>query len=406
MKKNKVTNMNNRLISRVYDYRNSFDTTPVLSYNRKLDDSMEITVNPPLHQSTMEYIIKNSSMVRKCSDILSKDILYNNVQIEGNESWYNDNKEDLYYMGLDYYSTGYAVCIILDEGMNIQQVPSISCTIIRQDNDYYLKQTLNGKWYYYNIYGITQNEKYENTVYIVGGDNLYSFYSLPKYYNCKEEVFIDILLSERNFKHIENNLIPSSILHINMEPNIENEDNVNTISEELVKAKGGTSVIFTSNENNHDIDYLKLDDTRIDDIITLNGQSERSILNMYNIPLERLLINENKESMNSNKFSNIWEIYIANLRAESSVWINFISQLLELNPDNITIEYPVFSDNKANELDNIIKLWNNNLIPYNVAIDLITEYYPDLDVGTLKQTFNNFLNKEINGSANDGFELL
>ena len=398
--------MNNKLISRVYDYRGSFDETPVLSYNRKLDDSREITVNPPLHQSTMEYILKNSSMVRKCSDILSKDILYNNITIDGYDSWYNDNKEDLYYLGLDYYSTGYAVCIILDESMNIQQVPSISCTIIRQEEDYYLKQTLNGKWYYYNIFGITQNQKYENTVYIIGGDNLYSFYTLPKYYNCKEEVFIDILLSERNFKHIENNLIPSSILHINLEPNIENEENVETISEELVNAKGGTSVIFSSNENNHDIDYLKLDDTRIDDIITLNGQSERSILNMYNIPLERLLINENKESMNSNKFSNIWEIYIANLRAESSVWLNFISQLLEVNQDKIIIEYPVFSDNKSNELDNIIKLWNNNLIPYNVAIDLITEYYPNLDVGTLKQSFNNFLNKEINGSANDGFELL
>lgn len=401
--------INNKIISKVYDYRNSFDkSNNDIAYNRKLDDGDSLVVHPPLDQKTMEYIIKNSSMVRKCSDILSKDILYNNINIDNirYEDWYNNNKEELYYMGLDYYCTGYAICLITDLDKNIQQIPSVSCSIVKEDNDYYIRQVINGHYYHYNIFGVSKDKKYKHTVYLVGGDNLYSFYTLPKYYNCKEEVFIDILLSERNFKHIENNLIPSSILHFNIEPSINSDENIENIIKELKGANGGTSVLFTENENKQDIDYINLEDGSVDDIIKLNGQAERSILNMYNIPLERLLINENKESMNSNKFSNVWEIYINNLKSESSVWINFITDLLSLNHDDIIIDYPIFSDNKSTELDNIIKLWNNNIIPYDVTINLLREYYTDLDVGLLEDTFKGLLNNEINTTGGGSIGLL
>lgn len=406
--------LNNKLISRVYDYRQTFESSPTISYDsRKLDDSLSIIVKPPLEQKTMEYIIKNSSMVRKCSDILAKDILYNNIEIEAYPHWYYNNREELYYLGLDYYCTGYAICRITDDEKNIQQIPSVTCVVIRDNDDYYLKQALNGKWFYYNIYGVTEDPKYEETVYMIGGDNLYSFYTLPKYFNCKEEVFTDILLSERNFKHVENNFIPISLLRFNLAPNFDNEENKRVITDEMKSAEGGTAVLFTENETKQDIDYIRLEDSSINDTIKLNGQAERSILNMYNIPLERLLINENKESMNSNKFSNIWEIYINNLRAESKVWLNFITDLLELDSDDeIIIDFPVFSDNKSTELENIIKLWTNNLIPYGTAINMLREHYPELDVGLLENSFKDLLNNELNGATqtnevnNGGFNLL
>ena len=78
----------------------------------------------------------------------------------------------------------------------------------------------------------------------------------------------DIKLKDwRNYKHIENNLIPSSILQVNLEPNVENNENFKNISEEFKEAKGGTAVIFTENNNTHNLNYIKLDDTKINDII-------------------------------------------------------------------------------------------------------------------------------------------
>ena len=72
--------INNKLISKVYIYKENLDNVKEISYNRKLDnESNDLIIHPPFDQKTMEYIIKNSSMVRKCSDILSKDILYNNI---------------------------------------------------------------------------------------------------------------------------------------------------------------------------------------------------------------------------------------------------------------------------------------------------------------------------------------
>lgn len=402
--------LNNKLISRVYDYRNSFQMNNSISYKRKMDDSDSLVIHPPLEQKTLEYIFKNSSIIRKCSDILSKDILYNNISVKENDSfdeWYRNNKDELYYMGVDYYASGYAVCIILDDDKNIQQIPSVSCVIIQENNDYYMRQIMNGHFYHYNIHGVTKEPMYEESVCIVGGDNYYSFYSLPKFFNVKEEVLADILISERNFKRIEDNFIPNSLLRFNIEPNINSDDNIEAIIDELKTTTGGTSVLFTENENNQPIDYINLEDSTIDDVLKLTAYNERSILNVYNIPLERLLINEGKESMNSNKFENIWEIYIANLRSESSMWGSFISDLLEVKNDEIVFEFPLFTDKKATELKAIIELYNNDLIPYNVAITMLKEYYPDIDIEFLETSFKDMLKSEItsSGSATEDVEL-
>ena len=65
-------------------------------------------------------------------------------------------------------------------------------------------------------------------------------------------------------------------------------------------------------------------------------------MNCYNIPLARLMINTEKESMNSNKTQSIWEIYTLDLKTEQSKIKEFIKEIQRVGLEEQDAEQNVF----------------------------------------------------------------
>ena len=115
----------------------------------------------------------------------------------------------------------------------------------------------------------------------------------------------------------------------------------------------------------------------------LQEKAEQSVLNCYNIPLARLMINTEKESMNSNKTQSIWEIYTLDLRKEQDRIKRYLSDLIyELYHIRVMIELsvPIFSDKREIEIGVILDEWNNGLLTLEETIKALSEYSPNIDL--------------------------
>jgi hypothetical protein len=233
---------------------------------------------------------------------------------------------------------------------------------------------------------------------LLGGDNIYQFFSLPRWIQDYEKILTEIAISKADYKTISNGNISSGVLNINLEPQlpqpIQYDENNNpvpitsredVIKEELQSANGGTAVIFTESNRPLNMDYVGLTNNNQSYLSELDTKCQQAVLNDYNIPLVRLMINTDKESMNSDKTKSIWEIYTLNLRNEQKTPKIFIKELVEelYSLDvNVDITTPIFSDRREIEVKLISDAWNNGALTLKQYITGLSEY---LDVIDLKE---------------------
>ena len=201
---------------------------------------------------------------------------------------------------------------------------------------------------------------------LMGGDNIYQFFSLPKWLQDYMEILTEIAISAADYRTVSNGNISSGVLNINLEPQqinpigydddgnpvINQKSREEIISNEIQSAAGGTAVIFTESNRPTNMDYVSLTNNNQQYLSDLSTKCEQKVLNDYNIPLVRLMINTEKESMNSNKTQSIWEIYGLNLKNEQKPFKKFISELIEelysIDVD-VDITTPIFSDRREIE---------------------------------------------------------
>ena len=116
---------------------------------------------------------------------------------------------------------------------------------------------------------------------------------------------------------------------------------------------------------------------------SLGEKCERKVLNDYNIPLVRLMINTEKESMNSDKTKSIWEIYTLNLRNEQKLPKQFIKELIyELYTIDVDVDIttPIFSDRREIEVKLLTDTWNNGGLTLKQYITGLSEYLAVIDL--------------------------
>lgn len=231
---------------------------------------------------------------------------------------------------------------------------------------------------------------------LMGGDNIYQFFSLPPWVQNYDEILTEIAIKKSDYKTISNGNISSGVLNINLEPQPvkpinydENGNPVNTkdreevISEELQSANGGTAVIFTESNRPMNMDYVGLTNNNNSYLSELKTTCQQSVLNDYGIPLARLMINTEKESMNSNKTQSIWEIYTLDLRNKQKLPKQYISELIyELYsiPVEVNIATPIFSDRREVEVKLLIDAWNNGALTLQQYITSLSDYLDVIDL--------------------------
>ncbi|WP_407375140.1 hypothetical protein [Methanobrevibacter sp.] len=391
-------------------------------------------LHPPIPMESCLYVFQKSSHVAKCCRILADDIIYNDITLTPNtidepsdklvnqvkkiNEFLEENIDEIHNMAIDYnYAAWAAVEYIWNNvRFKLKQIPIHSCKIIRttikDQQVYLLKQLINSKTKYFKIMG----ENYpENFIYydnqklghasLLGGDNIYQFFGLPRWIQNYEKILTEIAISKSDYKTVSNGNISSGVLNINLEPQpvnpiqydsegnpvIQQESREEIISKELSSANGGTAVIFTESNRPLNMDYVTLTNNNQSYLSDLGDKCQQAVLNDYNIPLVRLMINTERESMNSDKTKSIWEIYTLNLRNEQKPFKQWICELIDelYSIDvNVDISTPIFSDRREIEVKLISDAWNNGALTLKQYITGLAEHISVIDLNEYDFTTN------------------
>lgn len=159
----------------------------------------------------------------------------------------------------------------------------------------------------------------------------------------------------------------------------------------MTGTENGIAVVFTESNRPISFDFTNIENNNYEYLESLQEKAEQSVLNCYNIPLARLMINTEKESMNSNKTQSIWEIYTLDLKTEQSKIKEYIKELIfELYSIEVSveIEVPLFSDRKEIEINNLINEWNAGLLTLKQTIEGLSEYTNVIDLKQYDFTIN------------------
>ena len=391
-----------------------------------------VEILPPVPMRECFYIFKESSHVANCCRILASDIIYNTItltpatenpeehlvnQVNKINEYLNKSSEELRNLLIDYLYAGWGA---LEYAWNntefkLQQVPIHTCSIIQvkvnNTRVYLLKQQINNSTNFFKIMGEdyppefnTYNNQPLGNVALLGGDNIYQFFSLPRWINSRDEILTEIAIKKGDYKTVVNGNIASGVLMINLEPQlakpVEYDDEGKPVPQkpreevmnnELKASNGGTAVLYNESNRQTTMDYVKLTNDNQGHLSELKVTAKESVLNDYNVPKTRLMDNTEKESMNSDKTKSIWEIYTINLQDEQKPVKIFISELLyELYSIQIevNISTPIFSDRRETEIKLHSTAWNDGALTLEQYITALADYLPVINLNDYDFTQN------------------
>jgi hypothetical protein len=431
------TPVDNRIARVEKSIANNLQNKNLFQSENKDTASNVIELKPPIPMSDCLFVFENSSHVAKSCRILAADIIYNEITLtydtieeptehEINKlnkinNYIHDNIDEFYNMAVDWYYAGWCAMEYTwnNVSFKLKQIPIHSCKIIKVPLQgftvYLLKQQINSTTKYFKIMGETYPDDLlyyggEKLGYasLMGGDNIYQFFSLPKWIQDYKKILTEIAISASDYKTVSNGNISSGVLNINLEPQLKPplqydpnngevipQDNIKSreevISEELQSANGGTAVIFTESNRPLNMDYVSLANNNHSYLSDLIYKCQQAVLNDYNIPLVRLMINSEKESMNSNKTQSIWEIYTLNLQNEQKPFKLFIRELIQdLYDIDVTVEIstPIFSDRREIEVGLISQAWNDGALTLKQFVTGLSEYLKVIDLNEYDFTVN------------------
>ena len=431
------TPVDNRIARVEKSIANNLQNKNLFQSENKDTASNVIELKPPISMSDCLFVFENSSHVAKSCRILAADIIYNEItltydtidepteheinQLNKINTYIHDNIDEFYNMAIDYYYAGWCAMEYTwnNVSFKLKQIPIHSCKIIQISHQgstvYLLKQQINSTTKYFKIMGETYPDDLlyyggEKLGYasLIGGDNIYKFFSLPKWIQDYKKILTEIAISASDYKTVSNGNISSGVLNINLEPQLKPplqydqntgevipQDKIKSreevISEELQSANGGTAVIFTESNRPLTMDYVSLANNNHSYLSDLSYKCQQAVLNDYNIPLVRLMINSEKESMNSNKTQSIWEIYTLNLQNEQTPFKLFIRELIQDLYGievNVEISTPIFSDRREIEVGLISQAWNDGALTLKQFVTGLSEYLKVIDLNEYDFTIN------------------
>ena len=421
-------NVNNTLSQVVKSISTNLQNTDKF-LGKKIDEAEDILVlKRPISKADAKYIFDNATYVATCSQILAEDTIMNDItlkpvdeettksNLEQIQKYLLDNIDEFYNMAVDYNYSGFGAMEITQDNtqFTLKQLPSNTLDVVqvteKNNKFYFLRQTLNGRTYYYRIIG----EDYTNFInlrnfelsdaILMGGDNFYLFYSEPRYMSIRKKIFAQIAIETENYEKVSKGNIAKGLLHVPLpqqlgtphqfdeagnEIYVPSEEEV--ISEELQQGANGIAVVFTRSENPIPFEFIKIEDDNETYLENYQKQCEEAVLNVYRIPLARLMINTEKESMNSNKTQAIWEIYTLSLKQEQKIWKQLIKELIyALYQIDVQVDMttPDFSDNRETEVDLTIKAWDSGALNLQQLITGLSEYIPVINLNDYDFTVN------------------
>ena len=345
---------------------------------------------------------------------------------------------EISYMCGDYELNGAGCCKILrfeeENEFRLVQLPMESLQVVKVVEEklqstpiYLIEQSMGvGDKKYYKIVGQTYPEDYTaydgkelGLCWWIGGDNFYKFFKKPKWLQSIEPLNCQIALESLDTEKINSGNNVNGILFFNKESGLaiprppqsstddnsedddsSNEDNAyyqqlkqiaemsgaQTIANELKAAGTGTAVLYEETNKPMTMNYVAISDNNYDYLENKAKAADQKIISSFSIPRERYMINDVKESMNSQKTAAFWEIYTKSLNAKQLIYENGLLEVIEeCYPDfeydlDIDIEVPIFSELVNAKIAIFTDLFLKGLITLKQTIILLAKYISDLNI--------------------------
>ena len=131
------------------------------------------------------------------------------------------------------------------------------------------------------------------------------------------------------------------------------------------------------------MEYINLSNNNWDYLKNIYDTNEQDVLECFFIPNERLLNNESKESMNSNKSQILWNIYLRSIQNIQKDFLHFMKQFNKFyfkTDEEINIALPTFEDATSLVIANVKELLNLGLMSKNEAIEYINKQNIDIQL--------------------------
>lgn len=389
-------------------------------------------------------IIYNHDLLSTCIETKAQDLILNNLKLltKDNEEIENHsinrfwNEKTLYQLYLavqDRISYGYGACEILKDNngnwVGLEQISADTITIQvvpdrynRDKNSYYCRYDNGLRYELFKLsrYDYDEEDDDKGEVLWLGGGRESNFFDIPVWLPAFEKINMDEILDELNTKKINEGNLLSGILTVISPPyraelNTETgelekrdgeEEIKNTLQEQMSDAGVGIMTLHLeqlSSEYNLNVQYIPITDQNYDYLRKLAEDCDESILRLFKMPKVRLMIDDVKESMNSSKTDAIWQIYTKELKSVQTIYngiINDFNKKYFLTETSVVLELPIFSDKKETELNLAKDLFNSALLTLNQALQIVKQYYPELEIEDDKLNDGRYYNGQLLGMVN------
>ena len=391
----------------------------------KIDTAENSNMLKPLIPVTVaKQLIYSNDVLEKCIRTLSQDTILSEMKfmnLDGEEApsnvidfWNVENIYQLYLAVQEYYSYGFGACEIIynekKEPKKLAQIPAESLYIKKEQyrNDegelltsHYAMQQIGTHHIQMRLshFDYTEDDQELPICLWIGDGKTSDFYNVPYWLPAFNKVSANITLDELNAKKIEEGNLLSGILTVITPPlqsqfneetgefeEIEGRKQIeNTLQEQMSNAGTGIMTLHLEQLTADlplNVNYIPISEQNYDYLAKLADDCDESVLRCFSVPKIRLMIDDVKESMNSNKSDTIWEIYTKVLEVEQMPFESIINRfnMKYLEYDGlVNITTPIFSEKRKIEISNIIKLFNTGLLTLGEAIMQLKKYYTDLN---------------------------
>lgn len=399
-------------------------------------DKNTLYIQPIIPVELSRYVYHRCDDLNAVIETYIKDIILNDFGLEDaeadpkeidkiNRMWNNnDNKIQVYYSLLEHAYAGFGACEIIEhkpyDTYELQQIPitTINGILVQKyvseatgkEYEFYFVEHRdnNGNQVLLKIVGknysllekycpeeILEELDYHNMNWCLwfGGCQEDPFYDIPKWESVSEKIYTNIAIKKMNLAKIRQGNIPAGVLLFEGPPILPDPENPDEkridkyLEENMDQTNGGTMFAYLTTDNDErgvTMQYQALTDNNYQYLEDLEERNKNSIYKSYRVPPQRLMLMENKESMNSNQSEKILETYATHEVQPNQMFYKsplnlFNTKFLKVK-SNLTISTPEFVDNTATKLDTILKGFNNGVLTLGNTLELVSDIYPQVDI--------------------------
>lgn len=386
----------------------------------------------PINPFTAIYFYNNSNTIANCIDILGEDVVLTNYinlksetkDVEKLEFYLNNSYFKIEYGNVykDYELFG-AGCGILTPSLenknyfDIFHVPQaqVSLKKIEFDKRNYIIacQYLGGlgteaEFNYYKLDNIYYpedlqyyNEQPLNLMHWLGQGQFFGHYNSPWITQIIDEAAAQLALKKLNYDSFITGNNSNGIVYFNqtgvkkmqisgsaidrnqqMEMRRKQEDqadfNSSIVRTAVEKAGSSNALLYHESEEPMNIKYVPLNNNNYKYLAEKDKSYTDEILKRARVPSERLMSSNGSESINSQKTTAIWEIYVNNINARQTLpemrLRELIMGLYGINDLYVEFEVPLFANIIETKINYISKMFDKGFLTLRTAIDLINPY--------------------------------